>query len=299
MERRHFGPPWPELPGRTTPPVLAAAGSVLGVIRMAAAIVALCLVGSAACVVAPFLDTGGPGRRARRFRLASFRIVLAATGARVVETGRRPDRPALVVSNHYGWLESLAFGALVAPAFTAFARGWPLVGFLMRRFGTLDVPRSGNGALGPVVAAAASALRAGTTVWVYPEGATSFGPGTLPFRPAFFQAAIDAGAPVAVASFRFETDPPWPSPERVAHWVDWTSILTHAYRLFSVPRIRILVRWDGWLARTGDRKAMAADARRMCEEGLAALSEESGSTAEPGRAAGTSRKDTSAAIIGP
>ena len=41
-------------------------------------------------------------------------------------------------------------------------------------------------------------------VAVFPEGTTSCGAGASGFRPAFFQAAVDAGAPVVPVALRFE-----------------------------------------------------------------------------------------------
>ena len=53
------------------------------------------------------------------------------------------------------------------------------------------------------MAEVADALREGHSVAVFPEGTTWCGRGTGPFRPAMFQAAIDAGVPVRPIALRF------------------------------------------------------------------------------------------------
>ncbi len=78
-------------------------------------------------------------------------------------------------------------------------RDWPVVGWCARRFRTLYVNRERLSLLPAAVADVAQQLRAGRRVTVFPEGTTSCGVTTghqRRFRPAFFQAAIDAGVPV-------------------------------------------------------------------------------------------------------
>ncbi|TWH66350.1 1-acyl-sn-glycerol-3-phosphate acyltransferase [Micromonospora olivasterospora] len=117
--------------------------------------------------------------------------------------GRLPRRRALVVANHLSWLDILAVLA-VAPARMLAkreVRDWPLIGLLAAAAGALFVDRARPRALPATVARVAAALRAGHPVAVFPEGTTWCGvlPGCRPgggFRPAVFQAAVDAGAPV-------------------------------------------------------------------------------------------------------
>ncbi|MEH0983478.1 lysophospholipid acyltransferase family protein [Micromonospora sp. CPCC 205556] len=128
-----------------------------------------------------------------------------ALGVRLEVHGRPPRRRALLVANHVSWLDVLAILA-VAPARLLAkreVRAWPLVGLLARAGGAFFVDRSRPRDLPVTVARLAGALRAGHPVAVFPEGTTWCGtaapaacrPGRG-FRPAVFQAAIDAGAPV-------------------------------------------------------------------------------------------------------
>ena len=60
----------------------------------------------------------------------------------------------------------------------------------------IPIERDNLRRLPDVVGAVADRLRAGQTVVAFPEGTTWCGLGYGPFRPAMFQAAIDAGRPV-------------------------------------------------------------------------------------------------------
>ena len=80
-------------------------------------------------------------------------------------------------------------------------RKWPVVGPLAAVVGTVFLDRSRPRDLPATVGRVAAALRGGHSVAVFPEGTTWCGtaadcrPGRG-FRPAVFQAAVDAGAPV-------------------------------------------------------------------------------------------------------
>jgi 1-acyl-sn-glycerol-3-phosphate acyltransferase len=245
--RRRFGPPWPEESGRRRPESIGAPRASLAIARLAGAAAAIAAVAAATALLSPFLDTGGSGKAARRFRSASARLVLFALGLRLRERGTRPPGDGLIVANHASWTDGLALISASGASFTAYARGWPLVDWLMRRFGTILVPRGLAGGLGPAVKAVALRLGSGGAVGLFPEGTTSFGPGVFPIKPAFFQAAVDSGASVYVAALRYRTKAAEPSPERVAHWVDWTPILVHAYRLVAAAPIAVELRWLGRL----------------------------------------------------
>jgi 1-acyl-sn-glycerol-3-phosphate acyltransferase len=134
------------------------------------------------------------------------RGVLAALGVRLTVRGAPPRRAALVVANHISWLDVVALLAVVPAArlvAKAEVRDWPLIGGLARASGALFVDRSRPRALPTLVRRAARALADGAVVAGFPEGTTWCGPAAGPFRPALFQAALDAGARVVPVALTY------------------------------------------------------------------------------------------------
>lgn len=80
---------------------------------------------------------------------------------------------------------------------------WPIVGPLAARAGTVFLDRQRLRALPGTIAELTAALRSGALVNVCPEGTTWCGMRLGPFRPALFQAAIDARVPVRPVVVRY------------------------------------------------------------------------------------------------
>ncbi|MEU0159630.1 lysophospholipid acyltransferase family protein [Streptomyces sp. NPDC006261] len=105
----------------------------------------------------------------------------------------------LVVANHVSWLDiplvaSVLPGRMLAKSEVG---RWPLLGRLAGLGGTLFIDRDRLRALPGAVDTVAGALRSGSRVVAFPEGSTWCGRGSGGvFRPAVFQAAIDAEVPV-------------------------------------------------------------------------------------------------------
>ena len=168
---------------------------------------------AAACVllgaflVLPFLALGG--RRGREFAgRCVFRALLGAFGVRLTVSGSLPrsdGRGVLVVTNHISWLDVAALNAvrpMRAMAKTD-VRSWPVLGTLIARAGTVFLDRESLRKLPGAVAELAKVLRAGSMIYVCPEGTTWCGRGMGKFRPALFQSAIDAGVPVRPVALRY------------------------------------------------------------------------------------------------
>lgn len=111
----------------------------------------------------------------------------------------------LVVANHISWLDVLALlayrpGRIVAKREVL---DYPVVGALAVRAGTISIDRDRLSTLPALVDTVTGALRAGDTVVVFPEATTWCGRVLGEFRPAFFQAAIDAGAAIRPVAIRY------------------------------------------------------------------------------------------------
>jgi 1-acyl-sn-glycerol-3-phosphate acyltransferase len=176
---------------------------VVAIARTATTLGVLAVAGASLAVV-PLLS---PARRAAALRLFA-RAVLRCLGIRHTASGRIPRRGALVVANHVSWLDILILLAHARVQIMAKheVRQWPIIGQLAAATGTVFINRTKPRFLPSTVADVTAALRAGGVVAVFPEGTTWCGRSGGPFRPAMFQAAINAGAPVVPVTLRFLAD---------------------------------------------------------------------------------------------
>ncbi|MEV4147259.1 lysophospholipid acyltransferase family protein [Amycolatopsis sp. NPDC049691] len=174
------------------------------VVRVTAAI----LVVLAALLSAPLLlvSWGREGRVRLIFRgmLRAFGVSLDIRGGADFLTAPA-GRGALVVNNHISWLDIVAINAL--RPMRALAKkeiaGWPVLGGLVRRGGSIFLDRERLTTLPATMASLADALRTGSLVSVTPEGTTWCGLASGRFTTATFQAAIDGGVPVRPIALRY------------------------------------------------------------------------------------------------
>ncbi|MGW6208069.1 lysophospholipid acyltransferase family protein [Streptomyces sp. NPDC055089] len=193
-----------------TPPDCATHdGSARHPLTAAALLLAGCALTLAGALCTPLALLLGRAARERAARGWAYGVV-RAFGVRVRVVGR-PDAHGggpgvLVVANHVSWLDIPLVAAVCPGRMLAKSdiRHWPLLGPLAALGGTLFVERERLRALPATVHALASALRGGARVVVFPEGSTwcGRGPGGR-FRPAAFQAAIDAEAAVQPVRIRY------------------------------------------------------------------------------------------------
>jgi 1-acyl-sn-glycerol-3-phosphate acyltransferase len=146
----------------------------------------------------PLLAVPLPGRsNAQRLYC---RLMLRCLGVRITVSGGpiRNLRGVLVVSGHVSWVDIFAIGSVLPGSFVARADliDWPALGVLARLMKVIPIERTNLRRLPEVVRTVADRLRAGQTVVAFPEGTTWCGLGYGAFRPAMFQAAVDAARPV-------------------------------------------------------------------------------------------------------
>ncbi|MFJ3791555.1 lysophospholipid acyltransferase family protein [Kitasatospora sp. NPDC090091] len=128
----------------------------------------------------------------------------AAGAAAGRPTGER-EPGVLVVANHVSWLDI----PLIATALPGRSiaktevRHWPVLGPITAWGGTVYLDRDRLRTLPDTVCAVAAQLRAGRPMIVFPEGSTWCGRESGRFRPALFEAAVQAGAPVQPVTIRY------------------------------------------------------------------------------------------------
>jgi 1-acyl-sn-glycerol-3-phosphate acyltransferase len=200
--------------------------------RVVLRLVRLCAVLLGGLVLVPLL------RRAAVRAVA--RALLAALGVRLVWRGPAPRPGSLLVANHISWPDVVALLAVEPVRLVAEreVRDWSAIGVLAALSGSvfLDRSRSRPRLLPATVGEVTAALRAGRSVAVFPEGTTFCGVARGRFRPAMFQAAVDAHAPVVPIAIRYDTtaaafvgdDSLWSSVRRLAALWDMTVTLLAA-----------------------------------------------------------------------
>ncbi|WP_078323927.1 lysophospholipid acyltransferase family protein [Mycobacteroides salmoniphilum] len=148
--------------------------------------------------LAPLLGIPIPGRV--RWQRGYCRLMLRCLGVRISVSGGpiRDIRGSLVVAGHVSWVDVFAIGAVLPGSFVARADliDWPGLGIIARMMRVIPIERGNLRTLPRVVDTVAARLQAGQTVVAFPEGTTWCGRAYGSFRPAMFQAAIDAQRPV-------------------------------------------------------------------------------------------------------
>lgn len=216
----------------------------------------LALVGLPVAGIAALTGTG--------YRAVSHlsRAMLKVLGIRlsVVDMRTAPaTQGELLVVNHISWLDPLAVAAALPCELLAKSEvgGWPLISTVARSSGTIFIDRSRPFTLPATVREIADSLQAGRTVAAFPEGTTWCGRSRGPFRPAVFQAAIDANVPVVPVALSFFEDG---KPSSLAAFVGDTTLLRSLFKVVTARELVIGLTFLPQILPTADRRTLAAAA---------------------------------------
>jgi len=169
----------------------------------------------------------------------------------------------LVVANHVGTPDIFLLAGYCPGFFVSKAEvaGWPFIGWMVRLGQTIFIDRSRRHQIQLIVSAIEARLREGFTVAVFPEAQASRGTDVLPFKPAVFEAALQAGRPVLPVSLIYHEE----RQPGVACWSE-ESFMTHILRLLKNPRLEATVYMHEALPPVGDRRALAQAAEDRIRE---------------------------------
>ena len=114
---------------------------------------------------------------------------------------------AMLIMNHVSWIDIYVIHTLRAARFVAKAEiaGWPLIGYLTARTGTVFIERGKRHAVRAANHRVAAILAEGGFVAVFPEGTTSDGSTLLPFHANLMQPVTAAAIPLVPAALRYVT----------------------------------------------------------------------------------------------
>lgn len=223
---------------------------------------------TAACITLAMATRAATGRRDLALRMAA-RLwapgLLGGAGARVVVEGAEAidwSRPHLLVANHQSIIDICAlYRAVPEPLLFLLSRetmSWPFVGWYARGMDMPFIDRGNPRAAPASLRAAAQRVRDGAHLCLFPEGTRSRDGVVGPFRPAAFQAAIDAGVQVLPVALQ------------------GTGAVLPVDGLFGVRPGTIRVRFGTPIATagdgaTGDRQRLAQQAQQAQSQVLALL----------------------------
>jgi len=179
-------------------------------------------------------------RTRRRWRRWSFRTwcrgMARLLSLRVTTTGRPPEPPFLLVSNHLSYLDVVLLGTQISGRFIAKkeVRAWPAWGTLARMAGTIFVDREDGRDAVRVARLIEQAWDEGDGVLLFPEGTSTPGDRVLPFKPALLEAAARREWPVRYASLSYQVPP---GEEPASHSVCWWGDMTLGPHLIGLCRL--------------------------------------------------------------
>ena len=238
----------------------------------------------------PSLSVAG---RRRRIRWWSAKMLRMLGMSLQVQGSFRPGAK-LVVANHVSWLDIMAVHAVCPEArfvSKADVQRWPLVGRLVASADTLYIERERPRDALRVVHQMASALKAGDTVAVFPEGTTGPGPELLPFHANLLQAAIATGTPVQPVALRYADAHGAFSP--AAQFIGDTTLAQSLWMLAQGDRLCVhLTVLTAQGTRHADRRALAELLRTQIALALVGSVEDADDCLTEGRADGLASPQT-------
>ena len=146
-------------------------------------------------------------RAAGRYTSAALKVLFALAGSRVRVIGKEymdTPGPKIYVANHASYFDvlPLMLGLGVPYRFVAKSEvlNMPFIGTFLKKMGHLSFDRTNTGARRKAAQNIEGVLRAGDSVFVFPEGTFVPEPGIRPFQLGAFKAAVDTGAPLIPVS---------------------------------------------------------------------------------------------------
>ena len=209
-------------------------------------------------------------RRALTQRWSEKLLALLNVDCRVL--GHLPGTASnlLVVANHISWLDIIVLNAVCPVRFVAKAElaRWPLAGRLARAGRTLFIERARRRDCHRVCRTVTEALRAGDIVAVFPEGTTSEGESTLPFKSSLLQSIVDAAGDILPLAIRYRDA--HGTRTTAAAYVGDDTFMTSFWRVCATPALVVeLVPLERVPAAGRHRRALAKEAeaaiRRVLE----------------------------------
>jgi len=146
-------------------------------------------------------------RAAGRFTSAALKVLFALAGFRVRVVGKEHMEfpgPKVFVSNHTSYFDVLPLMSGLGVPYRFVAKSevlnMPFIGTFLKKMGHLSFNRTNTSSRRRAAQTIEDVLRAGDSVFVFPEGTFVPETGVRPFQLGAFKAAVDTGAPLVPVS---------------------------------------------------------------------------------------------------
>ncbi|WP_353858344.1 lysophospholipid acyltransferase family protein [Azospirillum formosense] len=217
-----------------------------------------------------------------RHRIPQFyhRVCAAILGIGVVVRGERAtDGPVLFVSNHSSYLDITVLGSVIPGSFVAKSEvaGWPFFGVLAKLQQTVFVERKARSGVEKQRDELGARLDAGDSLILFPEGTSSDGNRTLPFKTALFAVAARrigdrplTVQPVSIAPTRLDGIPMGIAFRPCYAWYGDMDLAPHLWTVFTLGRMTVEVEFHPPVTIDGfsSRKALADHCQRAVARGV-------------------------------
>ncbi|MBI5430788.1 MAG: 1-acyl-sn-glycerol-3-phosphate acyltransferase [Nitrosomonadales bacterium] len=200
--------------------------------------------------------------RQRRTLKVWSRQLLGILNIGIQIEGQQPTRGeggCLMVANHVSWLDILVLNAIHPSRFIAKSevRGWPVIGWLCLRSGTIFIDRARQDAAS-VNLRVSALLKQGVSVGLFPEGTTTGGKQVGHFHSALIQPAIDASARLCPMALRYQDE--WGRQSSAAAFTGDTTLLQSIWKILRQPHLNALVVYTPALPAVGENRRVLARA---------------------------------------
>ncbi|MDA8077299.1 MAG: lysophospholipid acyltransferase family protein [Nitrospiraceae bacterium] len=167
-------------------------------------------------------------------------VVISSANRSIPATG------AFIVSNHCSYLDILVLGSLFPAVFVAKKEiaSWPLLGLLASLAGTHFVQRKSRKAAAEGLAQIRQLLSRGVNVIVFPEATTNDGMRMKQFKSLFFEAPLNAKAPILPLSIVYTHIDSSAVPAGASNPVAWhgdMELISHLWDVLGMRRIDVHV----------------------------------------------------------
>ncbi|PWC34404.1 lysophospholipid acyltransferase family protein [Azospirillum sp. TSO35-2] len=198
----------------------------------------------------------------------------------VVRGDRAADGPVMFVSNHSSYLDITVLGSLIPGSFVAKTEvgSWPFFGLLAKLQRTVFVERKARSTVGQQRDDLGGRLESGDSLILFPEGTSSDGNRTLPFKTALFAVAsrrIDGRPltvqPVSITPTRLDGIPMGFAFRPFYAWYGDMDLVPHLWQAFRLGGMTVEVEFHPPVTIDGfsSRKALADHCHRVITQGVA------------------------------